>query len=283
MDSFEKHKVLAKKYVQHTYKGRTDAEVLARNHKFVRDEAADASSSSWEVRMALKYYQRLSKEYCICDLSRHKEGAIGLRWRTEREVLSGKGQFECGAVRCDTREGLHSYEVNFAYEESGATRNELIKCRLCGPCAEKLYYRKLKELRKERHRARKRREREAAAAAGGDSTAGASPVALTGHALVQEALASSAQAEAAAAAVTAAVTAADHKGKGKRKGDPDGSSSSRHAKKAAVAADDDSSSAAVDSTSGIVEADAGELWSRPVEVARTAGDDMDEYLNGLFM
>jgi protein FRA10AC1 len=280
MDSFEKHKMLAKKYVQHTYKGTTDAQVLARNHKFARDEAADASSESWEVRMALKYYQRLSKEYCICDLSRHREGAIGLRWRTEREVLSGKGQFECGALRCDTREGLHSYEVNFAYEESGATKNELVKCRLCGPCAEKLYHRKLKDLRKERHRERKRRER-AAAAAGGGSTAGASPVALTGHALVQEAIASSAQAASAAAAAAAA--AVEHKGKRRREHDSNSSSSSRRSKKAAVAAADDSSTAVVDSISGIVEADAGELWSRPVEVARTAGDDMDDYLSGLFM
>jgi Folate-sensitive fragile site protein Fra10Ac1 len=282
MDSFEKHKMLAKKFVQHTYKGTTDAQVLARNHKFVRDEAADASSESWEVRMALKYYQRLSKEYCICDLSRHREGAIGLRWRTEREVLSGKGQFECGALRCDTREGLHSYEVNFAYEESGATRNELVKCRLCGPCAEKLYYRKLKELRKERQRERKRRERAAAAStASGDSTGGASPVALTGHALVQDAIASSAQAASAAAAAAAAAAAVEHKGKRRR--EPDSSSSSSRRSKKAAAAADDSSTADVDSTSGIVEADAGELWSRPVEVARTAGNEMDDYLNGLFM
>ena len=40
-----------------------------------------------QVRMALKYYQRLCKEYAICDLSRYREGAVGLRWRTEREVL----------------------------------------------------------------------------------------------------------------------------------------------------------------------------------------------------
>ena len=39
---------------------------------------------------------KLFKEYAIADLSRHKEGRVGLRWRTQ-EVVSGRGQFICGA------------------------------------------------------------------------------------------------------------------------------------------------------------------------------------------
>lgn len=33
--------------------------------------------------------------------------------------MAGKGQFVCGAKGCDAKDGLCSYEVNFAYEEAG--------------------------------------------------------------------------------------------------------------------------------------------------------------------
>jgi hypothetical protein len=51
-----------------------------------------------QVRLARRYYAKLYREFCIADLSRHKEGRVGLRWRTQKEVVSGKGQFACGAV-----------------------------------------------------------------------------------------------------------------------------------------------------------------------------------------
>ena len=35
------------------------------------------------MRMAVKYYNKLFKEYCIADMSRYKTGQIGLRWRTQ--------------------------------------------------------------------------------------------------------------------------------------------------------------------------------------------------------
>ncbi len=38
-------------------------------------------------------------------------GKVGLRWRTEKEVVAGKGQFVCGARGCDVRQGLASFEV----------------------------------------------------------------------------------------------------------------------------------------------------------------------------
>ena len=40
----------------------------------------------------------------------------------QREVVSGKGQFACGAKGCDERRGLASFEVPFAYEEAGERR-----------------------------------------------------------------------------------------------------------------------------------------------------------------
>ena len=40
-----------------------------------------------------------------------QESKVGLRWRTEQEVVVGKGQFACGAKGCDERQALASYEV----------------------------------------------------------------------------------------------------------------------------------------------------------------------------
>ena len=37
---------------------------------------------------------------------------MGMRWRTEREVVAGKGQFICGAKGCNERRGLASFEVS---------------------------------------------------------------------------------------------------------------------------------------------------------------------------
>ena len=37
--------------------------------------------------MVARYDARLHKEYAVVDLSKHAEGRVGLRWRTEAEVL----------------------------------------------------------------------------------------------------------------------------------------------------------------------------------------------------
>lgn len=54
---------------------------------------------------------------------------VALRWRTEAEVISGKGQFVCGCKTCSNREPLRSWEVNFGYVEQGERKNALIKLR----------------------------------------------------------------------------------------------------------------------------------------------------------
>ena len=59
-------------------------------------------------------------------MSRYKEGKIGLRWRTQKEVISGKGQFICGNKKCDETRDLKSFEVNFAYEEDHKKKNALV-------------------------------------------------------------------------------------------------------------------------------------------------------------
>ena len=52
---------------------------------------------------------------------------IAMRWRIEKEVVSGKGQFSCGNKRCDADAKLRSWEVNFAYVEHGEKKNALVK------------------------------------------------------------------------------------------------------------------------------------------------------------
>lgn len=52
--------------------------------------------------MAKKYYDKLFKEYCICDLSHWEEKKIAMRWRIDREVVSGKGNLGAAASAiCD--------------------------------------------------------------------------------------------------------------------------------------------------------------------------------------
>ena len=56
---------------------------------------------------------------------------IGLRWRVEREVLSGKGESTCAEKSCPERRGLETLELPFAYREAGRAKAALVKCRLC--------------------------------------------------------------------------------------------------------------------------------------------------------
>lgn len=54
-------------------KFKRDIDVIRENHKFLW---LDEEPSSWEEQLAKKYYDRLYKEYCICDLTRYEEGEV---------------------------------------------------------------------------------------------------------------------------------------------------------------------------------------------------------------
>lgn len=125
----------------------TDNDAIARNYNFIMDSDASKAQKwgrcgavrfSWEQRLAIRYYNRLYKEYALVDLTYYEINKIGMRWRTEREVIDGKGQFSCGNLHCDntnTHE-LCSYEVPFRYKDlEGKVVSTLVKVRLCGPCA----------------------------------------------------------------------------------------------------------------------------------------------------
>lgn len=117
----------------------TDEEAMRREHAFLRCEEADgARKGDWGVALARRYYERLVKTYAVCDLSRAGVGQVGMRWRTEREVREGKGQFTCGERKCEERRGLETYECHFKYEEKGERKQALVKVRVCRRCAEKL-------------------------------------------------------------------------------------------------------------------------------------------------
>jgi len=149
MDAFNRHRKMVNDYLtlyggkfsdikRDNSKDKSDVDVINENHKFLWDE--DEAELSWEQRLSKRYWDKLHKEYTICDLKLFKENKIGLRWRTEKEVISGRGQFSCGNKKCTDSDGLRSWEVNFMYVEDGERKNTLVKARLCAECSFKLNY-----------------------------------------------------------------------------------------------------------------------------------------------
>uniref|UniRef100_M8CM37 Protein FRA10AC1 n=1 Tax=Aegilops tauschii TaxID=37682 RepID=M8CM37_AEGTA len=134
LNAYHRHKKFMKDYVQfygheknvdNSLPIKTDKDTLREGYRFILSEEDDMDST-WEKRL------------------------IGLRWRTEKEVISGKGQFICGNRHCDEKHGLGSYEVNFSYVEAGEQKQALVKLVACKRCAEKLAYKRLKEKEKEK-------------------------------------------------------------------------------------------------------------------------------------
>ncbi|XP_055621869.1 protein FRA10AC1 homolog [Toxorhynchites rutilus septentrionalis] len=166
LNPYELHKYLINEYVltnpgatkllqRDTSRDKTDHDVIRENHRFLWE---GESVDSWEKQLAKKYYDKLFKEYCIADLSRYKENKVAMRWRIEKEVVVGKGQFICGGRICEERDALRSWEVNFAYSEHGTKKNALVKLRLCPKCSDKLnYHSKKREVKRMKRRERNRK------------------------------------------------------------------------------------------------------------------------------
>ncbi|XP_011193799.1 protein FRA10AC1 homolog [Zeugodacus cucurbitae] len=154
----DRHDYILKKYIlsdksSEARKHYHDIDIIKEHHRFLWDDnEIPDDENSWEVRLARRYYNKLFKEYCIADLTRHKENKVALRWRTKDEVVTGKGQFQCGSRKCEEKDNLRSWEVNFAYQEQGEHKNALVKLRLCPTHSEQLNYtsrkREVKRLKK---------------------------------------------------------------------------------------------------------------------------------------
>lgn len=151
MDAYSRHKALVNQYflscgrgIEHFKRSsendRNDYSVLTEEHKFLWEPEDEAQT--WEKRLTKSYYDKLFKEYAIADLSRYKENKVAMRWRIEKEVCEGKGQFSCGNKRCTKNDALTSWEVNFSYREQSEQKNALVKLRLCPKCSKKLNYHK---------------------------------------------------------------------------------------------------------------------------------------------
>ncbi len=171
LNAYDRHKQLINEYFLYhggatdklrrdTSRDRNDLDVVKENHRFLWEDRGDEEEElTWGQRLAKKYCQKLFKEYCICDLSRYKENKVAMRWRTEGEVVLGKGQFQCGNRKCEEREGLRTWEVNFAYQEGGERKNALVKVRLCPDCSYKLnYHHRKKEVTKKKAKKEKRKK-----------------------------------------------------------------------------------------------------------------------------
>ena len=222
---------------------RTEHDAIRDHHRFLWD-ADDGVPLSWEQRLSKKYHARLFKEYALADMSRYREGAVGLRWRTETEVFDGKGQFVCGAKGCNADAELASFEVNFAYDEGGARKNALVKLRLCPGCAAKLNYRREqrraadgerereRERRSERKHERKRKRK--------------------------------------------------HRREGEAEDGRPKKSKEKKKKRRKRDSDDDGSSRSSGDEGGAADDDASNVWLARPEAERTQEEDMDDYLAGLF-
>ena len=133
----------------------TDLDELKKHHAFLRDDRENDEEEEEKKkknaregeRMAIKYEEKLFKEYAIPDLSRCDEG-VGLRWRTKQEVARGKGVDVCGEKRCSQRRNLGTFELNFRYKERGEVKNALVKVVVCPACEEKLHRSRRKKKKK---------------------------------------------------------------------------------------------------------------------------------------
>ncbi|KAF0982088.1 hypothetical protein FDP41_011949 [Naegleria fowleri] len=133
-----------------------DMQILKKHYQFVRpsSEQADENDDPDEAygkTLAKEYESKLFRDYAVADLSKYKEGKLGLRWRNEKEVLDGKGDSVCGNVACSATNDLESSLLNFSYREHNIPKQCLVKVCLCPPC-----YRKLNKIHKKRKKEEKK-------------------------------------------------------------------------------------------------------------------------------
>jgi protein FRA10AC1 len=116
-----------------------DLTKLRESYRFIEDAddaTAGGSGDGWGAGLAAAYDRFLTKDFGLSAVA--PDGRLGIRWRTRREVINGKGQYTCGMLDCDAVVSLSTYEVPFAYSDAGRPSVQaaaLVRLRLCGLCA----------------------------------------------------------------------------------------------------------------------------------------------------
>lgn len=95
LNPYDYHKYLINEYVlkktgdtkliyktDDSSKCKNDRDVILENLKFIWNE--EEIPCTYEEKLAKKYYDKLFREYCICDLSKYKENKIANRFRIEK-------------------------------------------------------------------------------------------------------------------------------------------------------------------------------------------------------
>ncbi|VEV57858.1 conserved protein, unknown function [Plasmodium vinckei vinckei] len=157
MDPFERHKLMMSLCMLEKNKNTdcqylSDYDILKKKYKFIHDVSNEKNS------LLQNYYRSICNKYVICDLSKYKEGKIGLRWRTEEEIIKGKGHIICSSKKCNNTD-LNTYEFLFQYIEEGIEKKTNVKVRACMDCAYKLHYRKIKKYLKKKKKKKKQKEK----------------------------------------------------------------------------------------------------------------------------
>ncbi|SBT74775.1 conserved protein, unknown function [Plasmodium malariae] len=151
-----------------------DYDILKKKYNFIHDVSNEKNS------LLQRYYNSICNKYVICDLTKYKETKIGLRWRTEEEIINGKGHIICSSKKCNNTD-LKTYEFLFQYVEGEITKEVIktdilpymcvnfqvfvhlyvftnVKVRACMDCAYKLHYKKIKKYLKKKEKKKLSRE-----------------------------------------------------------------------------------------------------------------------------
>ncbi|CZT62748.1 hypothetical protein PFMG_02361 [Plasmodium falciparum IGH-CR14] len=159
LNPFERHKLMMslrsleeeKKKENKNEKYLSDYDILRKKYNFIHDVENEKNS------LLQNYYKSICNKYVICDLSKYKETKIGLRWRTEEEIIKGKGHVICSSKKCNNTD-LNTYEFLFQYIEQGIKKETNVKVRACMDCAYKLHYRKINKYLKKKEKEKKKKK-----------------------------------------------------------------------------------------------------------------------------
>lgn len=126
----------------------SDLDMLRSQFRFIPEEQDDDPRG----KTIRKLSDQLDREFALVDFAFDKRG-LGLRWRVQKEVVAGKGQFICANVTCKEKHDLRTFEVPFEYNDIGdecasVSKRSLVKVRVCQDCSIHLRSRKIRSKKK---------------------------------------------------------------------------------------------------------------------------------------